>query len=193
MSRVLLVRSPAELSHQHQVGYGWPQINFSAYAKVDDLITAFREQNIELGRKENQIRRFYNIQQGDLLVVPVNRAILLARATGKKSFSLDVGYGENRVGAEFLRNSDGTLKRVPRDELSNALETRLKIRMAIASLDEFSEELEGLYAELENGGHGSISSQYEAKNTELVTRTKSKLLKRIKKEGTYLASGGEPA
>jgi restriction system protein len=126
-----------------------------------------------------------------LIIVPVNRAILLARATGIKSFSLDVPYGENRVGAEFLRNPDGSLKRVPRDDLSNALETRLKIRMAIAPLDEFAEELGGLYAKLEKGGHSSISSQYEAQNNDLVVEAKNELLKRIQKGGTYLASGGE--
>lgn len=191
MSRALLVRSPAILSHHHQVGYGWPKMNFSDYASADDLMGAFREQNIEIGRKENQIRRFFNIQHGDLMVVPVNRAILLARATGKKNFSLDVPYGENRVGAEFLRNPDGSLKRVPRDDLSNALETRLKIRMAIAPLDEFAEELERLYATLEEGGHSRISSQYEAHNNELVAKTKNELLKRIQKGGTYLSSGGE--
>lgn len=185
------MRSPAILSHQYQVGYGWPKVNFSDYASADDLMGAFREQNIEVGRKENQIRRFFNIQQGDLLVVPVNRAILLARTTGKKSFSLDVPYGENRVGAEFLRNHDGSLKRVPRNDLPNALETRLKIRMAIASLDEFAEELEALYATLEEGGHSSISSQYEAKNADLVSEAKYELLKRIQTGGTYLASGGE--
>lgn len=191
MSRVLLVRSPAVLSHQHQVGYGWSQMNFSGHVSADDLMGAFREQNIEVGRKENQIRRFFNIQQGDLLVVPVNRAILLARATGEKSFSSETLYGENRIGAEFLRNTDGSLKRVPRNDLPNALETRLKIRMAIASLDEFAEELEGLYSTLEDGGHSSISSQYEAQNAVLVTKAKNALLKRIQMGETYLASGGE--
>lgn len=191
MSRVLLVRSPGVLSSQHQIGYGWPQIDFSAHASADNLMGAFRERNIDVGRKENQIRRFFNIQSGDLIVVPVNRAILLARATGIKSFGLDVHYGENRVGAEFLRNLDGSLKRVPRDDLSNALETRLKIRMAIAPLDEFAEELEHLYKNLENGGHSSISSQYEAQNNDLVVEVKKELLNRIQKGGTYLSSGGE--
>lgn len=191
MSRVLLVRSPAALSHLHQIGYGWSQMNFSDYASADELIGAFRERTIDIGRKENQIRRFFNIQPGDLIVVPVNRAILLARATGQKSFCQDVGYGENRIGAEFLRNPDGSLKRVPRNDLSNALETRLKIRMAIAPLDEFSDELERLYSTLEKGGHSSISSHYEAQNNDLVAEAKSELLKRIQKGGTYLASGGE--
>ncbi len=150
----------------------------------------FREKDVEVGRKGNQIRRFFNIRAGDLIVVPVARAILLARATGQKSFGLDVGYGENRVGAEFLRDPDGTIKRVPRDDLSTALATRLKIRMAVASLDEFSDELETLYARLESGGFSNINSQHEVENIEAIEVFKRRLLDRIQQGNIFLSGGG---
>ncbi|MBZ9566770.1 MULTISPECIES: restriction endonuclease [Modicisalibacter] len=190
MSRVVMVRSPLELTAGDQAGYGWSQMNFSEHASADSLMKAFRDRGIEIGRKGNQIRRFFNIRAGDLIVVPVPRAILLARATGEKGFGLDVGYGENRIGATFLRDPDGKVKRIPRDDLSTALETRLKIRMAVASLDEFSDELETLYSRLESGGFSNINSQHEAENSEAVNTFKKTLLERIQQGSTFLAGGG---
>lgn len=190
MAKVILVRSPLEIAKNDQAGYGWSQMNFSEHSSVDSLMAAFRDQDIEVGRKGNQIRRFFNIRAGDLIVVPVARAILLARATGEKSFGLDVLYGENRIGSRFLRAPDGTIKRIPRDDLSTALETRLKIRMAVASLDEFSDEIEKLYDRLESGGFSNINSQHEAENSEAIEAFKKTLLERIREGNTFLSGGG---
>lgn len=188
--RVILVRSPLELTRMDQVGYGWSQMNFSEHSSAESLMASFHDRGIEIGRKGNQIRRFFNICADDLIVVPVARAILLARATGEKSFAQDIAYGENRVGVRFLRGEDGTVKRIPRDDLSTALETRLKIRIAVASLDEFSDELETLYARLEAGGFSDISGQHEAENGEAVEAFKKSLLKRIQQGSTFLSGGG---
>ncbi|MEQ5802895.1 restriction endonuclease [Halomonas sp. H10-9-1] len=190
MAKVILIRSPIELARNDQAGYGWPQINFSDHPTADSLMAAFRDHDIEVGRKAKQIRRFFNIRPGDLIVVPVPRAILLARATGEKSFGSDVGYGENRVGAKYLREPGGKIKRIPRDDLSTALETRLKIRMAVASLDEFSDELETLYSRLESGGYSNRNSQYEAENSEAIEAFKQTLLERIQQGSTFLSGGG---
>jgi restriction system protein len=86
MSKVLLVRSPAPLTKLNLAGYGWGEINFSEFSQFNELLSYVEEQEIEIGRHKNQMSRFFNIKEGDVLVVPVYRAIIIGIAQGDKSY-----------------------------------------------------------------------------------------------------------
>ena len=139
--KVYLVRSPGKLIAENLAGYGWPQVDFSSAEDTDDLMKLFADKGINPGRQRNQIKRFFSIKEGDIVVVPLHRAAAFGIATGKRSYAKGISYGENRIGVEYFRHEDGAVVRVPRIKLPEALSKRLKIRMAVASLDEFKDDI----------------------------------------------------
>lgn len=140
-AKIYLVRSPAKLIADNLAGYGWPQVNFSEAEDTKGLMALFAEKGINPGRHRNQIKRFFSMKSGDIVVVPLHRAVAFGIATGKRSYATGIGYGENRTGVEYLRHDDGSVIRVPRTELPEALSTRLRIRMSVVSLDEFKDDI----------------------------------------------------
>lgn len=187
---VYLVRSPYVLVKEDLAGYGWPQINFTEASSSKELLGLFHEKNIELGRQKNQIKRFFNISKGDIIVAPMSRSIAIGFATGVRSYEKGVGYGENRISVEFLRNSDNSLIRIPRSELSEALSTRLKIRMTVVSLEEFREEVLFKIDQVKNNGGVSFDSYVALLQEESLNKLHQQLLENIRNGKTNLQSGG---
>jgi len=189
--KVILVRSPAKLLHRHQVGHGWPQVNFSNATDVADLMNAFAEQEIDLGRRRNQVKRFFSIKEGDIVVVPLYKAVAIGFATGARSYETGIKNAENRLEVKFLcHEHDGTIVRAPRDDLSGALSSRLKVRIAVASLNEFKQEIHEKIDQIKTTGGTNFSSQIKAQEEAAAARLQDQLLKNIRDGNTRLESGG---
>lgn len=189
-SKIYLVRSPSKLIAENFAGYGWPQVNFSQAQDAASLMALFAGKGINPGRQRNQIKRFFSIQEGDLVVVPLHRAAAFGLATGKRSYATDVGYGENRIGVEYFRHEDGSVVRVPRSELPEALSTRLKIRMSVVSLDEFRDDITRIINQIQDKGAASFDSHIQQLEADSLTTLREQLLKNIRSGKTTLESGG---
>lgn len=189
--RVFLVRSPYELVNQGQAGYGWPQVNFSDFETEEELVSTFRTRNIDVGRQLNQIKRFYSIRSGDIVVVPLPRAIAIGYATGTKSYEKGIDYGENRIGVNFLTHKeDGSILRIARTDLTGAFSSRLKIRMTVVSLAEFKDEVIGVIERTKSNGATALDSRVQALEEKAQQQLKQQLLQNICDGKTYLESGG---
>ncbi|SOB77862.1 hypothetical protein SAMN04488490_3697 [Marinobacter sp. LV10R510-11A] len=94
--KIYLVRSPAKLISENQAGHGWSQINFSEASSVEELLGLFSDKGIDPGRRRKQIKRFFSISKGDIVVVPLHGAVALGYATGTRSYAKGVSFGENR-------------------------------------------------------------------------------------------------
>lgn len=187
---VIMVRSPKALIGESKIGYGWSNVNFSKYKNEKELFSSgFKD--IDVGRKTNQIKNYYNLYKGNLVIVPLSGAISLAEVIGEKSFSLDTNLGENQINVKFLINKDGNVAYIPRKTLSTALQSRLKLRMAIADLIDFSDEINLLTGSLEKGEaytweQGILEKEEKAKN-----QFKEDLLERIQDgKDTAIQAGG---
>lgn len=190
--RVFLVRSPQELVNQGQVGYGWPQVNFSDFETEEELVSSFRTRNIDVGRQLNQIKRFYSIKSGDIVVVPLPGAIAIGYATGTKSYGKGIEYGENRIGVNFLTHKeDGSILRIARTDLTGAFSSRLKIRMTVVSLAEFKDEVIGVIERTKSNGATALASRVQALEDKAQQQLKQQLLQNICDGKTYLESGGQ--
>jgi restriction system protein len=189
-ARMYLVRSPAKLIADNLAGYGWPQVNFSEAEDTKELMALFAEKGIDPGRHRNQIKRFFSIKSGDIVVVPLHRAVAFGIATGKRSYATGIGYGENRTGVEYLRHDDGSVIRVPRTELPEALSTRLRIRMSVVSLDEFKDDIIRIIDQIESTGGASFNSHIQQLEAEAQINLRQQLLDNIRNGKTNLASGG---
>ncbi|MBF8221052.1 restriction endonuclease [Halomonas sp. 328] len=190
MPKYVLVRSPAALPPQGWVGYGWSNVDFSRFASAQALLAHFRAEGIDYGRKGNQIRRYFALGEGDRVIVPMGSHIVIGEASGQKAFELGVAYGENRVAVSFLKHADGSLVRIPRNQLPQGLASRLKIRMAIAPLDEFAEKVEWLIHQARDEGAVSLDRRIETLEYETEEAFKAQLLANLRQGRTYLESGG---
>ncbi|SIR13591.1 restriction system protein [Alkalispirochaeta americana] len=190
MSKCILVRSPWVLVKEGWIGYGWSRVDFSSFSSHKDLIRCFRESRIDFGRSEKQIVRFFNIAEGDIVVVPVPGAILIGVSTGKKSYGEGVKHGSNRVSVDFFRNAEGNLVKVPRKSLSTAFSSRLRIRQSVVSLSEFAPEIEQIIASLKGGGSAIYSSHVQEMDALEVESFREAMLDNIRSGRTYLPCGG---
>jgi restriction system protein len=190
MNKILLVRSPESLIKQNLAGYGWGEINFSDFSQFNELLTYVKEHPIDIGRHKNQMSRFFNIKEGDIVVVPVYRAIILGIAQGVKSHGEGVKYGENRVSVNYFKDADGNAIKIPRSTLKTQLQSRLKIRMTVTSLNEFKEDILSYVEQLKNNNQVCFDSEFLRKKDEIEATFKKQLLENLRSGNTFLESGG---
>ncbi len=191
--KIILVRSPRELINQNQIAYGWENIDFSSYKTANDLIEkGFKEQGYNLGRKTKQIKRYYNLEENDIVIVPVSGAIAIAIVEGTKSYLKNPSekYSNNRIKVKYLLDSEKNIF-IPRKTLTTALQSRLKIRMSIASLNEFKDEINKHIASLDKGEIHTWAKEVEEKESKAIDLFKNELLKRLKDgKNIGISSGG---
>jgi len=190
MARFVLVRSPRELVEDNLIGYGWGNVNFSKFTTAKDLIAHFNKNNIDYRRQKNQIRRFFNISEGDVVIVPMGSSFAIGHATNTKSYGSGIRHGDNRIAVNFLRNNDGKLIKIPNKRPSTGFASRLKIRQTVASLDEFEDEIMGLLQSLEKYGAASLDLHVQELQETAIQQLKSTLLSNIRSGKSYLESGG---
>ncbi|WP_257972653.1 restriction endonuclease, partial [Vibrio parahaemolyticus] len=190
VSKIILVRSPSELISKNLAGYGWDCIEMSSFSDFEDLMKYVEDEQINIGRQRNQISRFFHAKPGDIVVVPVHRAIVIGIVRGGKSYDENGGYGANRINVDYFKNEHGEPIKIPRAKLSQRLESRLKIRMTIASLNEFADEIEGYVTQLKDNNQVCFDSIFQQKKDRQVADFKETLLSRLRNGSTTLASGG---
>lgn len=186
----VMVRSP-KLIKNSQIGYGWASVNFSQFETVKDLIEK-GFQGIGRGRQTNQIKRYFNLKQGDYVIVPFSGTIAIAEVVGHKShYPITEGlqYGENRISVRYLKHKDGYF--IPRGNLSTALQNRLKIRMTVCDLNEFSDELYKHIESIKNDKLYTWNNEQELKIQQNTENFKVDLLSRLRSnKDINLQSGG---
>ena len=191
--QIILVRSSRELISQNQIGYGWENIDFSSYSTDSELIEkGFKNQGNDLGRKTKQVRRYFNLKENDIVIIPVSGAIAIAIVEGTKTYAKNPPekYSNNRIEVKYLSNSDKNIF-IPRKSLTTALQSRLKIRITIANLSEFRDEINKHIEALDKGEIHTWAKEVEQKESEATDLFKNELLKRLKNgKKIGLSSGG---
>ncbi|EDQ02027.1 restriction endonuclease [Shewanella benthica] len=190
MTNIVLVRSPHELVAQNFAGYGWEYIDFSSFVTFSNLMEHVTGQGIDTGRRRNQMSRFFHIKEGDIVVVPVHRAIVIGVATGEKGYQHEGGYGSNRVVVNYFTDEQGEAITIPRAKLTQGLESRLKIRMTVISLNEFEEEITTYVDQLLENNKVCFDSLFQQKRDLAVSVFKEQLLSNLRTGATTLKSGG---
>lgn len=186
----VMVRGP-NLITNNQIRYGWGDIDFSKFDNTSDLINeGFK--GIDRGRQTNQITRYFSLKQGDYVIVPFSGTIAIAEVIGQKIYYPNiegVSYGENRISVRYLKHNDGHF--IPRNNLSTALQNRLKIRMTICDLNEFSDELYKHIESIKNDKLYTWNTEQELKLQQNTEKFKADLLLRLRSnKDINLQSGG---
>lgn len=191
MGKYILQRSPRILLKENLIGYGWKDIDFSLFNSAELLIKHFKEKGVNYGRQRNQIKRYFNLSSGDIVLVPVQHAVAVCEVVGSKSYNHDaVKFGANRISVKPFMGDDGNIEYVKRAMLSEQLQRRLKIRQSVANLDEFRDELDRLVSALKNSNKYGYASYVDARDVVCMEEFKENLLNNIRDGRTGLASGG---
>jgi len=132
------------------------------------------------------------LKKDDIVIVPVSGAIAIGIVKGLKTYHKTPveGYSNNRIDVKYLSSNDGNMF-IPRKSLTTALQSRLKIRMTIAILNEFKDEIKKHITSLNKGELHTWAKEVEKKESDAVDLFKKELLIRLqngKKIG--LSSGG---
>lgn len=124
-------------------------------------------------------------------MVPVSGAIAIAEVEGEKSFSMDsVKYGNNRIKVSYQCDNSGNIF-IPRKQLTTRLQSRLRIRMSIADLNDFSEEILKHVKALKKGKMYTLKNEFQEKEDKNKKIFTTELRERIQKgEGISLKAGG---
>lgn len=188
-----MVRSPTHILEKGYIGYGWRKVNFSVHDSANSVIDSIKQQYEDgIGRKRKSVVRFFNLGAGDLVIVPISKAIIIGQVQGEKSFNLDFAkdYAANLVKVEWFRNKDGLLLRIPRKDLTSALETRLKIRTSNACLKQFKSEILTIVDDIQKNGAYQQQSQLLEQIEKAEKLFKEKLYTALCQGNNWLAAGG---
>ena len=200
-----LIKSSEKLVQTGKAGIGWAILKLAELGSFE-AASEYLKKNFHgesFGRHANQVRRFYAIKEGDVMLVPLPRKIAVGLATGKKSH--DPSFGDNpddhslemdanQVEIDFPRDPlDGSLLTLPRTALSEGLQRRIRVQgMFLNNLNEFHAEIENIYTHLKEG-----DDTYRGLRTEILReieknldRAKKTMLENLRAGKTNLQAGG---
>ena len=191
MKKYLMVRSPEKLINENKIGYGWKQINFSAHNDTKTVIQEIIEKNGSIGRMTNQVKNYFEIKKGDIVIVPVGKKIAIAQVKGTKYYDdlFKGGHGANQIDVEFFKK-DGRVIYIPRSKLKEDLESRLKLRTTIGDLARFSQEIDHIIQNLNDFGSFDLKNSFQEKIDQYEKEFKAELLNALWKGNTRLKAGG---
>lgn len=191
MKKYLLVRTPLNLIQENKIAIGWSSTDFSKFADANALIKELKSKHIKFGRRANQIKKYFNLKKGDIVIVPSPRAIRIAEVVGEKIYNqnFENGHGANQITVKFLTNSVGIVK-ISRSHLLEKLETRLKLMRTVGDLTEFRDEIENLITSIQNDKIIHVDEFYNEKVEQKIQDFKINLLNALRQGQTRIAAGG---
>lgn len=190
--RYYLVRTASELVEKSIVGVGWSDHDFSSARNADEAIQAI-DADYGIGRVANQVRRFIEIQEGDLIVAPLPYSVAIGRATGGLFFD-PVYLNEDKANQRrivFPTDASGQLVKLPRTAFSEAFQRRIRVRgITVNDLDEFRVEILQAYENVVAGKDFSWSLVMAQRVQKARDDFKTRLLGNIQSGNTNLQTGG---
>ena len=178
------------------VAVGWSYVNFSVFNDTERLVDEVIRQYDYLnnlnpstrGRTLNQIRRFKSIQKGDKILVPYYSNVCLAEALGEEIFKQEIQDSQdqsNQHKVNFHRDQNANITSIPRYNLSEGLQRRLKMPGGIVvDLGGFADEIEFLFQGYD------FDASFDKKRNDEIVKFKRILLEKIKSGKTLLQTGG---
>lgn len=178
------------------VAVGWSEVDFTKFDTAQSLRDAIEKRFYQadswtpqtIGRNLNAVERFTQIKKGDYILVPYHSGVVLAQAEGEafyspKDIDLDL-CNQHRV---TYRYENGKPLVIPRDELSEGLQRRIRVRGSkVSELDEFTTDRELLFSRNAYTYSQALREAEEQAGDAL----KKELLENIRSGRTNLKTGG---
>lgn len=186
-----LMRTPSKYIEESLIVYGWEKINFSEFNNATEVLDAIKQEYSSYGRKGNQIKRFFNLKENDIVIVPMKRAIAIGIVKGEKTYLKGHKHECNRVAVNF-KCPDGKIRKISTrtNILTNSLLGRLRVRQTNVSLNSFSKEIEEKLLEIACLEKNQLSDLLETNLSHTEDLFKDKLLNNIKTGKNIRLKGG---
>ena len=184
-----------EFAEKGVVAIGWSNLDLSKLTSDEAAEIVGRQDYYAgtapqvVGKKKNEVWRFKHIKKGDIIIVPYWSNVLIAKSEGEYQFSeIDADADlANQLKVKYQRVG-GSLRILPRSELSEGLSRRLRVRgSTVTDLYEFSAEIEMLFTNTEY----TIEKSAADKNIALEESFKKRLITDIRVGNTHLITGGQ--
>lgn len=174
------------------MGVGWSDHDFSAAKDAEAAIQAIHA-DYGIGRCANQIRRYFAIQEGDLIVATLPYSVAIGRASGGQFF--DSNYYDadtaNQRRVKFPLDAQNKVVKIPRASFTEAFQRRLRVRgITVNDLGEFQQEIVKAYENVSSGKDYSWSLLMAEKADKAAEEFKISLLRNIQSGRTNLLTGG---
>ena len=187
-----LVRTIPELVEKSIVGVGWSALDFSKMADAEEAIQEIAK-SYGIGRRSNQIRRFFNMREDDYVVASLPYSVAIGKASGGLFYD-EAYYPKDRANQRqvaFPMAEDSRVVTIPRNSFSESFQRRLRVQgMTVNSLDEFRDEIISAYHNVSHGQDYSWGLKVAEKVSETEEAFKASLLKNIQSGRTNLQTGG---
>lgn len=118
------------------VAVGWSKVDFASLPNSHEVKNAVRQSYYEksdkaqqaISKNLNEVERFKDMKKGDYILVPFNSYIALAKANEKEIYS-QKDYVQDLANQRSVnyRYENGKLLIIPRNELSEGLQRRLRV------------------------------------------------------------------
>lgn len=190
---IMMVRCPRFVLDKGFIGYGWDRVDFSKFDNENDLIKQFSQQYPNgIGRHTNNIKRYYNLKKGDIVIVPLFKSIAIGVVDGEKKFDITLSQNNacNLISVDFFKTEDKHLALIPRGLLTQGLESRLKLRTSIANLNVFKDNICDLIDAIKNKGFYEHETYILEREEKEKSNFKQKLLQFITSGKTWISAGG---
>jgi restriction system protein len=185
-----LVRTPEELVRKSVVGIGWRDTNFATFSSVDSLLQSMGG----LGRRANAVRRFFTMKNGDIVVVPLHRSIVVGVVDGGLEFHQEhyaIDRPNQRTVKFITALGKQSLAQISRDELSEKFQRRLRVPGGIVlDISEFNGEIDSIVKALSDGKSHSWDDGVQATLLEKEDSFRQGLFRNIQDGHTNLKAGG---
>jgi predicted Mrr-cat superfamily restriction endonuclease len=192
-NRCYLARTKRHFADRGLIAIGWSDVDFTQYANAKEIVEAIGNK-YTIGRRTNQIRRFVNMRQGDIIVIPLPLSVAIGFVTDDNLIYSPEDKAKDRANQRcinFLKNSSGKLALIPRKSFTNAFQRRLRAPGIIVNdISEFKGQLDKVINDLESDRSFSWSDRARQEIENLEEEFKLMLLKNIKNGKTNLQAGG---
>lgn len=180
------------------VAIGWSQVDVRDLDSKEEIDNVLSEHYGDFwseayhsvrGRRENEILRFNEIEEGDRIVVPYRSSVALATVDGEHRYvsgeNVDLS---NQIVVTYERDDEGELLTVSRSDLTGALQSRLRVPgSTVTDLNEFAGEVERLFDREEQF---TWKARHRKQEEERRQAFRDNLLDRLQRGEDHLPAGG---
>ncbi|WLF85008.1 restriction endonuclease [Moraxella sp. ZY210820] len=190
--KILLHRTADQhVINEGYIGYGFGRINFSDYQDVKDLLAVFIKTYPKRKRSRNMVQNFFTLKAGDIVIVPVHKAIKIAIVCGEKRYVPNTRDSNNQIKVNYLRNTHGEVIKIPNKNLVSFLQTKLRIKRTNVILKgKYADEIIKIIKQIETNGFYNKKAHYQQQVNEHIVNFKHQLLKHIQQGKILIQAGG---
>lgn len=196
--KIYFIRTDQAAIERGCVGYGWQSLNFSEFALLSDLLSAWKnlpDNDNYNWQQERQIVAFYTLSKGDIVIATArnSKEIYIGTVKGDRSYEFDFvdGWAANLITVDFVKDTNGNPKAFSRKLLSDALCNRLGVaRFAITDLQEYQDEIVAKLDYLQNVNIGKLDDNrliQLAKLCDLNNQRKLRILTSLQEDSVAVA------